>query len=337
MARGFQMGGTSIIGGDAGASDILLGKTAYVNGEEITGVMPELLNFIDYISEKSDTIIIPEGHHNGQGKIAISAAEQAKIIDSNIKKDITLLGVTGNVEAGVDTSDATVAAGDILSGKTAYGSAGTKITGNIASQAAKTVTPATSAQTAVVASRYCSGNISVAAIPNQTAGGAKSASTSAQTILSAPKWLTSALTINALSQTNLAAANIVKGKTITIKNGSANVWSVAGSNNALRYSSGSGNSSAQDDSRKYFYYYDNSSEWLCWLKVNPGRTPVMALSICGSSFRFRNGNTWYLNSPYGTTTSSNSKNNSIWTFASNSVILPGVNWQTTIYYWIFGY
>lgn len=337
MARGFQMGGAPILGGDAAASDILLNKTAFVDGEEITGIMPELLNFIDYISEKSDTIYIPEGHHAGSGKISISSAEQAKIIASNIRKDVTILGETGTLQEGIDTSDATATASDILSGKTAYVN-GSKVTGNITSQTAKTVTPTTSAQTAVNSGKYCSGNITVGAIPNQTTGGTKYATTSAQTILSAPKWLTSALTIGALSQTNLAAANIVRGKTITIKNGSANVWSVAGSSNALKYKSGSGNSSAQDGSRKYFYYNNSGDrEYLCWLNVNPGMTPVMMLSICGEAFHFRSGNTWYTTNPYGTSTSTHSSNNGIWTFSSSSVLCPGQDWQATIYYWIFGY
>lgn len=54
------------------------------------------------------------------------------------------------------------------------------------------------------------------------------ATTSDQTI-SAKQYLGGAQTIKALTQTNLVAANIIKGKTITINNGNANVWSVAGS------------------------------------------------------------------------------------------------------------
>lgn len=44
-------------------------------------------------------IQIPQGYHNGSGKVAISESEQAKIIASNIKKGVSILGVTGSYEA----------------------------------------------------------------------------------------------------------------------------------------------------------------------------------------------------------------------------------------------
>ena len=39
---------------------------------------------------------VPAGYHNGQGKVQIAAAEQAKIIQGNIKSGVTILGVTGS-------------------------------------------------------------------------------------------------------------------------------------------------------------------------------------------------------------------------------------------------
>lgn len=39
---------------------------------------------------------VPAGYHNGQGKVQIAAAEQAKIVEGNIKSGVTILGVTGS-------------------------------------------------------------------------------------------------------------------------------------------------------------------------------------------------------------------------------------------------
>ena len=139
MARGFKMGGGSTaLGGDATPEDILIGKTAYVNGDKITGNIPDIGQIIQEITTKSQQINIPLGRHDGTGYVQINQDDQLRLISSNIRKDITILGITGEVEEGTNTSDATATASDILSGKTAYVK-DVKITGTIPSQAAKTV------------------------------------------------------------------------------------------------------------------------------------------------------------------------------------------------------
>lgn len=81
---------------NAAASEILSGKTAYVNKNKITGEMANNGAVSGVISTKAGTYTVPAGFHSGLGSVSISSTEQAKIIDSNIKSGISILGVTGS-------------------------------------------------------------------------------------------------------------------------------------------------------------------------------------------------------------------------------------------------
>lgn len=80
---------------NASAAEILSGRTAYVNKNKITGEMPNNGAVAGVISTKSQTYTVPAGYHNGLGGVSISSTEQAKIIGSNIKTGIEILGVEG--------------------------------------------------------------------------------------------------------------------------------------------------------------------------------------------------------------------------------------------------
>ena len=73
---------------------------------------------------------------------------------------------------GIDTTDATATANDILSGKTAY-AGGQKIMGNIAFAPAKIITPSITDQIAVSSRYYTSGDIIVTGDSNLVAGNIK--------------------------------------------------------------------------------------------------------------------------------------------------------------------
>ena len=81
---------------DATASDILYGKTAYVNKNKITGEMANNGAVTGTISTVAGEYTIPAGCHSGLGKVSIDSTEQAKIVASNIKSGIQILGVTGS-------------------------------------------------------------------------------------------------------------------------------------------------------------------------------------------------------------------------------------------------
>jgi len=77
------------------AAEILAGKTAAVNGQTLTGSMPNNAAISETISGVDDVVSVPIGFHDGSGTVQIAAAEKAKIIPENIKQGVELLGVTG--------------------------------------------------------------------------------------------------------------------------------------------------------------------------------------------------------------------------------------------------
>lgn len=81
----------------ATAAEILSGKTAYNKGVKVTGTMKNNGAVTGTISTKDGTYTIPQGHHDGSGKVSIASAEQAKITPTNIRAGITILGVTGTM------------------------------------------------------------------------------------------------------------------------------------------------------------------------------------------------------------------------------------------------
>lgn len=79
----------------AAAAEILLDKTAYARGAKVMGSMPNRGAITADIITKDQSVVIPNGYHDGSGKIGISAVEQQKIVPENILQGITILGVTG--------------------------------------------------------------------------------------------------------------------------------------------------------------------------------------------------------------------------------------------------
>jgi hypothetical protein len=126
--------------GDAVAGEILSGKTAWIDGLEITGTVT------DREGDNASTaraaaggliyLTAPAGFYDGDDRVSATdaqvAALDADIIAGNIKSGISIFGVSGSGYV-VNTGNATATAGDILSGKTAYVQ-GSAITGTIATR-----------------------------------------------------------------------------------------------------------------------------------------------------------------------------------------------------------
>lgn len=83
--------------GDAtvAVAEMLDGKTAYARGTKLTGTMPNNGAVNGTISSKTDSYTIPQGYHDGSGKVQINSTELSKIVAGNIKSGVSILGVEG--------------------------------------------------------------------------------------------------------------------------------------------------------------------------------------------------------------------------------------------------
>lgn len=78
-------------------AEILKDKTAYARGTKLTGTMSNNGAVTGTITTKTEKYTIPQGYHDGSGTVSISSTEQAKIIGTNIREGISILGVTGTM------------------------------------------------------------------------------------------------------------------------------------------------------------------------------------------------------------------------------------------------
>lgn len=91
------------------AAEILADKTAYKNGSKLTGTMNNRGSITGTISTVAGEYTVPQGYHDGGGKVSIDSTEQAKIISGNIKDGVEILGVTGSYTGAGVTAQAKTA------------------------------------------------------------------------------------------------------------------------------------------------------------------------------------------------------------------------------------
>ena len=91
---------------DITSADVLTGKTGFNASGSVTGSMANNGSTSGTISAKAGTVTIPSGYTTG-GTVSIASAEQSKIIATNIKSGVTILGVAGSLALPTISQDST--------------------------------------------------------------------------------------------------------------------------------------------------------------------------------------------------------------------------------------
>lgn len=86
----------------AAVAEILVGKTAHARGSKLTGTMKNNGAVKGVISTVAGEYTVPQGYHDGSGKVSIDATERAKLIATNIREGVTILGVEGAMSGSED-------------------------------------------------------------------------------------------------------------------------------------------------------------------------------------------------------------------------------------------
>ena len=85
----------------ATAAEILATKTAYVNGNKLTGTMPNNGAVEAELTSKTP-YTIPQGYHDGSGTVSLDSASDAALVANNIRSGVSILGVTGTMSGSED-------------------------------------------------------------------------------------------------------------------------------------------------------------------------------------------------------------------------------------------
>ena len=91
---------------DITSEHVLTGKTAFGASGSVSGGMANNGSTSGTISTKAGTVTIPAGYTSG-GTVSISSTEQNKIIASNIKSGVTILGQAGSLSLPTISQDST--------------------------------------------------------------------------------------------------------------------------------------------------------------------------------------------------------------------------------------
>ena len=130
----------------ATAAQILTGQTAYVDGEKVTGTMPNNSPAATVLDTETSSYTIPAGYHDGTGSVSLTLEAKSatptkaqQTIEPSEGKVLSSVTVKAIPAQFVDTSTGTAVAGDILTGKIAFVN-GASVTGSMPNNGATSLT-----------------------------------------------------------------------------------------------------------------------------------------------------------------------------------------------------
>ena len=130
----------------ATAAQILTGQTAYVDGDKVTGTMPNNSPAATVLDTGTSSYTIPAGYHDGTGSVSLSLETKSatptkakQTIEPSEGKVLSSVTVEAIPAQFVDTSTGTAVAGDILTGKIAFVK-GASVTGSMPNNGATSLT-----------------------------------------------------------------------------------------------------------------------------------------------------------------------------------------------------
>lgn len=85
----------------ATAAEILSTKTGYVNGNKLTGTMPNN-GAVEATLTSKTPYTIPQGYHDGSGTVSLDSASAAALVPENIRDGVEILGVEGSMSGAED-------------------------------------------------------------------------------------------------------------------------------------------------------------------------------------------------------------------------------------------
>lgn len=214
----------------AAAADVLANKV-FINadGETVSGAMPNNGAVSKTLDTATTSYTVPAGYHSGAGTVKI-ATETKEVTPNKAEQEITpdtgkvlsKVTVAAIPDNFIDTTDATAAAAEILSGKTAYVD-GEKLEGSMADNGAVSQALNTTTTSYTIPEGYHNG-LGKVSITTET----KSATPtkSAQTITPSTGKVLSSVSVAAIpaayqdvTGVTATAADVLDGKFIVLANG----------------------------------------------------------------------------------------------------------------------